>query len=102
VSVTRVGHRQHERPDVGLDETGQNRGERHIEIVGTVVVAAADVRANAICGHIGQGAVDDPDDTVDERKEIGFGVIGEVGVALHGQVGVVPVLHGRRDDSGRW
>jgi hypothetical protein len=65
-----VGEREHEAADPGLADDRQDLGERHVQVVRALVIAPADVHADALARDIDQRPIDRRDHALDEAEEL--------------------------------
>ena len=100
VGVAGVGHRQHERADVGLVEERLDVGERDVVGVRALVVPPADVQPDVGGVDAVERGVDGVDHELDPVEELAERPVGEEGVALHGEVGRVDLQQQSALDDG--
>ena len=86
VRVSRIGHRHYEGADIGLVDDGQDLVERHVEIVGTLVVPPADVKSHPRRIDSGECFVYTAHDELHPVEEFRDRPLAEKSVPLHGEV----------------
>src|SRR5579859_7645922 len=68
--VAGIGKRQYQRADIHAPDQGQDRLQRHVAVVRSLIIAPADVHANPFAWNVAQTIVDGGDHAFDKAQEI--------------------------------